>query len=124
MKREKVKTNLPYALEVWEGTDFSGDNSVAGDERERVLIGSEIKPVCIGKYKEKYTGNGTFSECEYSLVQQDGKILLVEQWVEYHTYGYSIQREDWDYKVYEIPVAKEFKFNEFLKFSGAECSYC
>mgnify|MGYP000542393108 CR=1 FL=1 len=113
-KKAQIKYNLPYSLEVWWGTDYSGDRSVAGDERERVLIGSEIEPIEIGVFEEDYIGNGSFSKCFYYLIQQDGKILLVEQWVEYHTYGYSIQQEDWEFKVYELPVAEGFKLNESL----------
>ena len=113
-ERKSIKKNLPYTLTVWEGTDYSGDNSVAGDERERILIGSEIDPILLGKYEEDFTGNGSFSICEYYLIQQKGQILLVEQWATFYVHSYNTEREDWEFKVYELPVAEGFKPNESL----------
>jgi len=104
--KQKLKINLPHQLEVWEGTDFSGDSSVAGDERERILIGSEIKPIKIGEYKEQYTGNGIFSEKQWFLIIQKGKPMLIEQVITYHTYGYNIQEEEWTWEAYELPKVK------------------
>jgi len=112
-KRAQIKYNPPYSLEVWEGVDYSGDKSVAGDEREQIFIGSEIEPVEIGVYEEDYVGNGNFSKCTYYLIVQDSKPLLVEQWATYHTYGYNIEREEWEFKVYELPVAEKFRLAEF-----------
>jgi len=103
--KEKLKINLPHTLEVWEGSDYSGDRSVAGDERERILIGSEVKPVKIAEKKEPFEGNGTFEDRTWYLIVQNKKPIIVEQKIEYETYGYDIKQEHWEWVAYELPAA-------------------
>lgn len=103
----KIKKNLPYSLKIYEGIDLSGDNSVAGDETEVILIGSEIKPVEIARIEDPEDGNGSSESNRFHIIVQSGvPYLVIEKQVSY-SYGYKVQKTECKYEVKELENIKK-----------------
>lgn len=112
--------DVKHFLTVKNGTDRAIGQGCS-DSTYKCIV-SDSEPILFAESNEDYTGNGKYRTNLIYQIQKDNQRFLVIKTEENHTYGYSTQYTDNDYKIINITGKSELVIQEILSEYGIHSS--